>query len=76
MQSGRHLLSQLEPPVDDDVEREKGKEGKERGAGHPGPGGVPHDVILELDYNRILRKTAMTIKLPFRCISPETVSAV
>lgn len=54
MQSGRHLLCQLEPSVDDDVEREKGKEGKERGACHPGPGGVPHDVILELDYNRIL----------------------
>ena len=37
----------LELPVDDDVEGEQGEEGQERGGGHPGPSGVPHDVILK-----------------------------
>ena len=36
----------LELPVDDDVEGEQGEEGQKRGGGHPGPSGVPHDVIL------------------------------
>ena len=37
-------LTQL--PPDDEVEDEEGDEGEEGGSGDPGPGRVPHDVVL------------------------------
>ena len=37
-------LTQL--PPDDEVEDEEGDEGEKGGGGDPGPGRVPHDVVL------------------------------
>ena len=48
LQSGGHLHRPrlLQPPVDDEVEGEQRQEREDGGRGHPGPGRVPHDVVL------------------------------
>ena len=48
LQSGGHLHRPrlLQPPVDDEVEGEQRQEGEDGGGRHPGPGRVPHDVVL------------------------------
>ena len=58
LQSGGHLHRPrlLQPPVDDEVEGEQRQEGEDGGGRHPGPGRVPHDVVLRahsLGYNKI-----------------------